>query len=365
MASRKFERHGGLALVVLAGLWGCSSSSAPPPIPDASVDGARPDAAVSAPDAAAPDAAADTTAPDTTAPDAATADTALSDGAADGAPEGPDAAPADGGLVACGTTKVGPSAGVMDSLVVAPDGTIYFTHGLGDVISRIRPGMPEETPWIRTGISSDLEGIIYDPAGHTLYAASRFRIELISVEMNNPVAPNLGVRRVPGGGIYGLTLGEDHALYYLDEWNGSVYRIAIDGWTSSRVVTGIPGRPHGLAFGPDGWLYLTQTEGNEVWRVKLENGHETAREKFATAPAEQGRGIAFDQAGTLYLTTGKLLSRFDRAGALIDSVPSGDGGLDFGAGALGCGDLYVAGSEGLRVHAFGTPGLSVPWHRAL
>jgi hypothetical protein len=96
--------------------------------------------------------------------------------------------------------------------------------------------------------------------------------------------------------------------------------------------------------------------------VKLEDGKEVAREKFATVGRLRGRGIAFDDAGRLYVTAGDQLSQFDREGKLLMTMPAGWGGIDFGAGALRCNDLYIAG-DGLYALPLPVRGMDVPWHR--
>lgn len=276
----------------------------------------------------------------------------------------PDAGAPDGGTeagaVQCGAGGVPETTSFMDHLVVVPDGTIYFTNG--GAIGRIRPGQPEENDWVAApgGV-----GLTYDPRRRTLYAGLRGRLRMLVVKVSEGGEPQPTERPLGSGagGIYGMTLGEDGAVYYLDEWNGSIYRTEPDTWTSTQVATLLPNRPHALAFGPDGWLYVTQTLGTDVWRVKLEANREVAREKFGTVAGTQGRGIAFDERGHLYVAAEGLLTELDPTGKLVQTFPSSAGGIDFGAGHLGCTTLYVAAHEGLRLHPLDVRGMNVPWHR--
>jgi streptogramin lyase len=314
---------------------------------------------------------ADTARADRVLPDAASASPA--DGGAVGAPG--DATATDlgaavdllpvSGQVQCGSGQASSSSGPLLSLVVTPEGIIYFVDGAA-WIGRLRPGMPEEKMWFRYrgAGGAGTGGIAYDPKHRTVYATNPGWISMTVVEVTSEGVPvSRGERRVAGGGVYGVTLGEDGTLYYLDEWNGTVYRTDPTDWSHSMVATGLPNRPNGLAFGPDGWLYVTQTDGPDVWRIKIEGGKETMREKFATVGNRWGKGITFDSAGNLYVTSDKLLSQFDRNGKLLMTMPSGSGGIDFGAGALDCVHLYVAGDDGLEVHTLGVRGMDVPWHR--
>jgi glucose/arabinose dehydrogenase len=181
-----------------------------------------------------------------------------------------DAAPVDGapasGQVVCGEGSAIALGARIESVVVGPDGTVYYLDG-SVFIGRIRPGMPDEPMWARYRGGAGSDGLAYDPKRRTLYAANRGLISMTVVPLaSNGVSSGAIERHVAGGGIYGVTLGEDGTLYYLDEWNGSVYRIVPEDWSITMVATGLPNRPHGLAFGSDGWLYVTQSTGPDVWR---------------------------------------------------------------------------------------------------
>lgn len=343
-----------LALAMLAAAAGCRSSRGlAAGSADASADTAAvaADVAPAVADAAGSEATADDAGPDAAAP------------AADLAPAAFEAGPPGVGQVQCGSGSIPEITSYMEHLVVTPDGTIYYSDG-GSSIGRIRPGQPEETGWVR---ASSIVGLTYDPRRRTIYAGLRGRLRMLVVRLTATGLTEAELERPLGsgaGGIYGMTLGEDGAIYYLDEWNGSIYRTDPDTWTSTQVATLLPNRPHALAFGPDGWLYVTQLNGPDVWRVKLEGNREVAREKFATVGFPHGKGIAFDEHGHLYVTTEGRLSQFDRSGTLVATQPSSAGGLDFGAGYLACTNLYVGAPEGLRVHPLDVRGMNVPWHRA-
>jgi hypothetical protein len=336
-----------LALILLAGCRSSLGGSAGPDAPGADA-AAAPEAAVALPDAAAEappaDAAADVVTDLSMAPEV-----------------GPTDLRSDSGQISCGAGTTPAITGSMEHLVVTPEGTIYYSSG-GAAIGRIAPGKPDQDNWVR---ATQIVGLTYDPRRRTIYAGLHGRLRMLVVKLTVEDVPDVDERPLGAGagGIYGMTLGEDGAVYYLDEWNGSIYRADPDTWTHTQVVTGLPGRPHALAFGPDGWLYVTQTAGVEVWRVRVEGGKEVAREKFATVGFPEGRGIAFDEQGRLYVTTEGRLTIFDRQGKMIREEPSSAGGLDFGAGHLPCTTLYVAAREGLSAHQFDIRGMNVPWHR--
>jgi sugar lactone lactonase YvrE len=349
-------------LVVVAGALACSSSARPPgpdaALPDAAADGALPDATL--PEAALPDAVLPIDVPiDVVIPEDAVP-------SPDGAVPLPDGAPPVG-KITCGATST-VVTGAMDSLVVAPDGTIYYTDGAFHAVHRVRPGMPEERNWlvVQTGHSDGFSGITYDPVGRKLYMADWGLIKIVAVDLSTGGVPQPEFLTVPGGGFYALTLGEDRAIYFVDESTGVVHRYSIDGWVHTRVTNELVGQPRALAFGPDGWIYLvTSTLTTDVWRLKIENGHEVDRQKFAAlGPGDKPpHGLAFDQAGNLYVSSVGNLMQINPAGEVRVISSAAEGGMDFGAGALPCGHLLLAGPDGLKVFDVGVPGLAVPWHR--
>ena len=103
----------------------------------------------------------------------------------------------------------------------------------------------------------------------------------------------------------------------------------------------------------------------ELTRLELADGVETEREAFATVPRVKADGIAFDAEGSIYVTASSTLYRISADGRQITELgPSPGANIDFGAGALSCSDMYIAGNgQGIRLFPHDVPGLDVPWHR--
>ena len=121
-------------------------------------------------------------------------------------------------------------------------------------------------------------------------------------------------------------------------------------WTSSVVVDGSPMRGvHGMAFGPDGRLYVTSVVGQQIYAVDVDTG---AIEVVVDAPAGESDDVAFAPDGTMAWTaivagevrarspadpeTTQVLARalpginalnFARDGRLFASVPFGNDAL--------------------------------------
>jgi lysophospholipase L1-like esterase/sugar lactone lactonase YvrE len=276
------------------------------------------------------------------------------------------AAPATAAPPCGGARPVLESIATAEGLVIAPDGTFYFSQPfVGDnqqYLARYRPpfDQPPETRWVDLG--GNALGVTLDPARNVVYAGSRTLRKLLKVTLAHP--PVVSTLAEAEAGINGVTLGEDGAVYYNDQAGGHVYRVTPEG--AKTQVTARPlTEPNGLAFGPDGRLYVNSWTAPEVMRLTLANGVESAREVFATLPQARGDGIAFDARGRLYVTASSTLYEITPDGKGVAPLGRSAGAnIDFGAGAVSCSDMYVAGNgQGLRLFRHDTPGMDVPWHR--
>jgi len=253
-----------------------------------------------------------------------------------------------------------------EGLVIAPDGTIYFSQPFvgsnTQYLARYRPPYDRapETHWVDMG--GNALGIVLDPQRNVLYAGSRTLKKLLKVTLSEP--PVVSALADVEEGINGLTLGEDGAVYYSDQSGGQLYKVTPDG-TKTRLTTSPITEPNGLAFGPGGGLYVVSWTTPEVTRLEIRNGAETSRERFATLPQPKADGIAFDAKGRVYVTASSTLYEIAPDGRKVTTLgPSAGANIDFGAGALPCSDMYIAGNgQGIRRFAHDTPGLNVPWHR--
>ena len=206
----------------------------------------------------------------------------------------------------CGDAR--PSlAGILtaEGLVIAPDGTIYFTqpNGSSAFLGRYRPPYKEpETRWVDLG--GKALGITLDPRRGILYAGSRERRKLLAVVLAE--SPEVVELADVEPKINGVTLGNDGAIYYTDQAGGHVYRVSADGAKTQVTATPIED-PGGLAFAPDGALHVLTSAKARITRLQLANGKETTREPFADVTgAKNADGIAFDAKGQLYVTAQAL-----------------------------------------------------------
>jgi sugar lactone lactonase YvrE len=94
----------------------------------------------------------------------------------------------------------------------------------------------------------------------------------------------------------GMAFGPDGEMYISSRFDGQVYRVTAEG-TASVFASNL-GVATGIAFDPQGYLYVGDREGT-VYRVN----HQGIPTAFATlAPSVAAFHLAFDHQGNLYVT---------------------------------------------------------------
>jgi hypothetical protein len=163
-----------------------------------------------------------------------------------------------------------------------------------------------------------------------------------------------------------MAIGPDQALYVSSRFEGSVFRVGDDG--GAALVVSNLGVACGLAFGPDGALYVGDRSGT-IFRASVESGTATAIADLP--PSVAAFHLAFGSDGWLYVT-GPTLSpadpvrRVDPASGRREVVCEGLGrpqGLAFDR----CGVLHVAdalaGASGIYRIEGGRPRLVIGGRR--
>jgi DNA-binding beta-propeller fold protein YncE len=316
---------------------------------------------------------------DTDDPDAALpADVARQEGPPPdlGPPEvGPEAAPDLRPPVTCGNARrdVSSISGA-DGVAIGPDGTIYFTtddmdHGwIGRMV-----GNTITPKWLRIDFARLTAGLTIDRTGTKLYVAGVSATAILMYDL--AVDPIQGSNVVPDVTLVNdLAIAPDGStIYFSRQSDRNVYRLRY-GAAMPQVVTTTPigaaaqdQAPAGLAFGPDGALYVGVRKGGSILRLVLDaQGGERMRAPV-TGFSGWANGLAFDITGRLYVATyddnvdAKVL-RLPAGGGVATDLEGGDrfASMAFGRGTLDCHDLYIAVPSGpMRVRTVDLPGFYV------
>jgi sugar lactone lactonase YvrE len=252
-----------------------------------------------------------------------------------------------------------------EGLIVARDGTLYYSQSRA--VGRLTPTGSPENAWVSLpGGASTVWGIALDAANETLFVGSPSTGTIYSVDLRLD-APVAEVFLAGAGAPNGLTVGPDGALYYSDFSAGRVMRVEARGAAATQVTTSGVRGANGVAFDADGTLLVCSYMTGSLFRLTLADGVETARATVATSLGAPD-GVAVDASGDLWVTdnsAGRVL-RVNAATGAAEAVSTGisaAASLDFGAGELGCDDLYVASGAALRrLEDVGVNGADVLWH---
>ena len=251
-----------------------------------------------------------------------------------------------------------------EGLVIARDGTIYYSQR--SAVGRLVPGGSPENAWVALTGATTVWGLALDPSRQRLYAGSPVTrvIYAIDLSMDPPAVSNLLTN---AGAPNGLTLDAEGNVIYSDFNGGQVYRVTPDGMRST-ITTSRIAAPNGVAFGPDGALYVDSYQTGTLLKLTLTDGRESARETVAMGLGAPD-GLAFDAMGRIYIgdNQGGRLIRLDADGSnpeVLGMGISAAANVEFGSGALPCTDIYVASGGVLFRYTMGTTaGAAVPWHR--
>ncbi len=233
--------------------------------------------------------------------------------------------------------------------------------------------------WNQTARFSDPAGIARDASG-VLYVADTGNSTIRMIAANGTVTTILGAAGVPGSidangiasrfrGPTGLALDSSGNLFIADTGNHTIRKVTTAGDVSTFAGaagqagttdgTGTVARfssPRGLAFGPDGTLFVADT-GNSLIRMISPSGQVTT---LTGATFNAPEGVTVDPSGAVYVAdTGNEVIRVGVTGALaaptITTSPSDQVGVI---------SATTGGSVAFTVAATGTPSPGYQWQKS-
>jgi DNA-binding beta-propeller fold protein YncE len=234
-------------------------------------------------------------------------------------------------------------------MAIGPNGNLFVADNLnnaiyqfdsaGNFLGQFVPGCAG-SPDCDTPDKAVLpNGIVFGPDGNLYVAASGNGGQSFINRYNGTTGAfidrfvDVGFGPSFGGlnGPSGIAFGPDGNLYVSDLGGGEISRF--DGTTGAYTQFVPPGfpptplaGPEGLAFGPDGTLYVADVTQSTVYHFGTDG---TFLGAFATG-ITQPIGLAFGPDGNLYVADGQArIARFNgTTGAFIDDfVPTQSGGL--------------------------------------
>ena len=244
----------------------------------------------------------------------------------------------------------GPDAGLTEPVeaIVGPDGNVYVSGFVSANIVRYNPttGAFIDQFVDATALApprTNLYGMAFGPDGN-LYVISPLSSEVLRFNRTTGAFIDAFVTAGLGGltDPTGLSFGPDGHLYVSDYTNSAVYRYdgntgaSIDTFVTTNVIN-----PEDMTFGPDGNgdgeldLYVADDNAENVLRFQGPLGVSpgTYIDDFVAAGSvREAQGVAFGPDGHLYVSSWRddEVLRFNRTtGAYIDDyVTPGLGGLN-------------------------------------
>ncbi len=190
------------------------------------------------------------------------------------------------------------------SLAMDSDGRLYVSSRFEGIVYRLRPDGAAEVfagdVGVPCGLAFGPDGALYvgDRSGSILCVTPDRRTRVV-VTLPSSVA------------AYHLAFGPDACLYVTAPTLSSydaVHRITIDGAVST-VCSGF-GRPQGLAFDREGFLYVVEAlaGASGLYRVRVDRPEPAVEHVLAGSGMV---GVAFSPAGGLAVATAETIYRLD------------------------------------------------------
>ncbi len=188
---------------------------------------------------------------------------------------------------------IGAPEGMADDIAVAEDGTIAWTAYLEGKIYAREPG--GEIKMLAEGLPG-ANSLDFHPSGK-LYATQVFLADaLYEIDREGKEKPRLIRRNL--GGLNGFEFGDDGLLYGPLWFKKQVISMDVENPRRLKVIARDFGIPAAVNIGPNGALWVVDTERGEVVRVDRTSGEKSVIARVKPAIDN----LAFNEDGELFIS---------------------------------------------------------------
>lgn len=221
--------------------------------------------------------------------------------------------------------------------LVGPFGLTFDRAGnlyIGSIdgsITRISPSGEREI-WVETG--HELAGLMVGPQDE-IFAAAPNAGQVLAISQGRAIRVATSGLDTPTAIVFDA---QRRAIVSARGKGGFPQIAVIEFDTTYHTLTTEIRSPTGMAFAPNGKLYIADTERNRVVTMQLDRHGEAGEVTVAASGIELPTGIAFDKRGDMFVTGGNQIWAVRPSGSDLEAyVISGD--LDYPASlAFGFGE---------------------------
>lgn len=209
-------------------------------------------------------------------------------------------------------------------------GNLYVGSTTGEITRISRDG--DQEIWVETG--HRLAGLATGPQDE-IFAAAPSAGQVLAISQGRSIRVATSGLDTPTAIVFDR---DQRALVAARGLGGNPQIAVIEFDGTFRTLTAEILSPTGMAFAPNGRLYVCDTERNRVIEMQLDTFGEARGLRVAASGIELPTGIAFDKRGDMFVTGGNEIWTVRPNGATLEGYVV-SGALDYPASlAFGFGD---------------------------